>query len=50
MNQIEDESIDVVVATYLLCSVEDRDKVLKEIKRVLKKVKISISGSLMAVQ
>ncbi len=43
MNQIEDESMDVVVATYLLCSVEDRDKALKEIKRVLKKVKISIS-------
>jgi ubiquinone/menaquinone biosynthesis C-methylase UbiE len=39
MTQIEDQSVDVVVATHLLCSVKDIDKSLKEIKRVLKGVK-----------
>lgn len=38
MRQIDDHSVDVVVATYLLCSVKDRYKTLKEITRVLKKV------------
>jgi ubiquinone/menaquinone biosynthesis C-methylase UbiE len=50
MNQIKDESMAVVVATYLLCSVEDRDRTLKEIKWVLKKVDISILWSLMIVE
>jgi ubiquinone/menaquinone biosynthesis C-methylase UbiE len=39
MTQIEDQSVDAVVATHLLCSVKDIDKSLKEIKRVLKGVK-----------
>ena len=38
MKQIEDNSVDVVVATYVLCSVKDRNKTLNEIQRVLKKV------------
>ncbi|CAG2162371.1 unnamed protein product [Oppiella nova] len=37
MRQIEDNSVDVVVATYVLCSVKDRNKTLREIRRVLKK-------------
>lgn len=34
---LKDESVDVVVSTLVLCSVEDVDKVLSEIYRVLKK-------------
>ncbi|CAG2110876.1 unnamed protein product [Medioppia subpectinata] len=37
MREIEDNSVDVVVATYVLCSVKDRYKTLREIQRVLKK-------------
>jgi len=35
LNTIPDDSIDVVVATFLLCSVSDVEQVLREIKRVL---------------
>lgn len=42
MTQIEDHSFDVVVATYLLCSVRDRRKALEEIQRVLKEVSFVI--------
>ncbi len=38
MKQIEDHSLDVVVTTFLLCSVKDCRKTLNEIKRVLKEV------------
>ena len=33
---VEDESIDTVVTTYVLCSVKDLDRSLQEIKRILK--------------
>ncbi|GFT17019.1 methyltransferase-like protein 7A [Nephila pilipes] len=33
---VEDASVDVVVSTYVLCSVKDVRSVLKEVKRVLK--------------
>ncbi|GAB6023486.1 hypothetical protein CHUAL_008264 [Chamberlinius hualienensis] len=35
MSAIKDNSVDAVVATYVLCSVESVDKVLQEIHRVL---------------
>lgn len=38
MHEIADNSVDAVVATYVLCSVKDRTKSLREIQRVLKKV------------
>ncbi len=38
MKQIEDHSVDVVVTTFLLCSVKNCCKTLNEIKRVLKEV------------
>ncbi|XP_023241474.1 methyltransferase-like protein 7A [Centruroides sculpturatus] len=37
MNEIKDESVDIVVSTFVLCSVQDMEKSLKEIKRVLVK-------------
>ncbi|KAG8191167.1 hypothetical protein JTE90_011852 [Oedothorax gibbosus] len=36
MSEIEDNSLDVVVTTYLHCSCSDSNAVLKEVKRVLK--------------
>ncbi|GBM42338.1 Methyltransferase-like protein 7B [Araneus ventricosus] len=36
MREIEDDSFDVVVCTYVLCSVESVRSALKEVKRVLK--------------
>lgn len=33
---VEDSSMDVVICTHVMCSVEDVDSVLKEVKRVLK--------------
>ncbi|GIY29330.1 methyltransferase-like protein 7B [Caerostris darwini] len=36
MEGIEDSSMDVVVDTYVLCSVQDMKAVIKEVKRVLK--------------
>ncbi|KFM66183.1 Methyltransferase-like protein 7A, partial [Stegodyphus mimosarum] len=36
MHEIEDSSMDIVVSTYVLCSVENIEAVLKEVKRVLK--------------
>lgn len=36
MSEVEDSSMDVVVSTYVLCSVTDLERTLKEIKRVLK--------------
>ncbi|CAL1265618.1 unnamed protein product [Larinioides sclopetarius] len=36
MSKIEDNSFDVVVCTYVLCSVENVRSALKEVKRVLK--------------
>ncbi|GIY29329.1 methyltransferase-like protein 7B [Caerostris darwini] len=36
MEGIEDSSMDVVVGTYVLCSVQDVKAVIKEVKRVLK--------------
>ncbi|XP_023241469.1 methyltransferase-like protein 7A, partial [Centruroides sculpturatus] len=38
MNEIKDESVDIVVSTLVLCSVQDMEKSLKEIKRVLVKM------------
>ncbi|GFT17544.1 methyltransferase-like protein 7A [Nephila pilipes] len=38
---VEDASVDVVVSTYVLCSVKDVRSVLKEVKRVLKPVSIN---------
>ena len=38
MKEIPDNSVDAVVGTYIMCSIENRDKALKEIRRVLKKV------------
>lgn len=38
MSQVEDNSLDVVVSTFLHCSCQDSDAVLKEVKRVLKPV------------
>ncbi|XP_071453976.1 LOW QUALITY PROTEIN: thiol S-methyltransferase TMT1A-like [Hetaerina americana] len=35
LSDIEDESIDVVVCTLLLCSADDVQKILEEVKRVL---------------
>ncbi|XP_067139056.1 thiol S-methyltransferase TMT1B-like [Centruroides vittatus] len=37
MKEIEDDSVDVVVATHVLCSVNNVQKVLQEVKRVLMK-------------
>ncbi|ELU00437.1 hypothetical protein CAPTEDRAFT_154494 [Capitella teleta] len=37
MSQIETESVDFVVATYILCTVDDAKRSLAEIHRVLKK-------------
>ncbi|XP_023219141.1 uncharacterized protein LOC111621287 [Centruroides sculpturatus] len=37
MKEIEDDSVDVVVSTHVLCSVNDVQKVLQEVKRVLMK-------------
>jgi len=36
MIDIADASVDTVISTHVLCSVPDADKVLGEIKRVLK--------------
>lgn len=36
---IQDESIDAVVSTLVLCSVRDLDKAIKEVQRVLVKVR-----------
>ena len=38
LTDIPDNSVDAVVGTYVLCSVADVDKILKEIKRVLSHV------------
>ena len=38
MHKVPDESVSAVVCTLVLCSVIDLDLVLKEVKRVLKKV------------
>ena len=38
MHQIEDNSVDVVLVTHVLCSVPDVSKGLSEIRRVLKEV------------
>lgn len=37
IEKVEDESIDIVVGTYILCSVSNIEDVLKEIKRILVK-------------
>lgn len=42
MRDVEDNSLDVVVSTYLHCSCQDSDAVLKEVKRVLKPVSILV--------
>ncbi|RWS20952.1 methyltransferase-like protein 7A [Leptotrombidium deliense] len=39
MNEIESESIDAVVCTYTLSSVDDQIAVAKEVKRILAKVR-----------
>lgn len=36
--EVGDNSVDVVVCTYVLCSIDDVNGVLKEIRRVLKPV------------
>ncbi|GIY29332.1 methyltransferase-like protein 7B [Caerostris darwini] len=36
MEVIEDSSMDVVISTFVLCSVEDIEAVIREVKRVLK--------------
>ena len=38
MSEVEDESVDAVICTLVLCSVMDMDMCMKEIKRVLKPV------------
>ncbi|XP_035217923.1 methyltransferase-like protein 7A [Stegodyphus dumicola] len=40
MHEVEDSSIDIVISTYVLCSVEDVQSVLSEIRRVLKPVSV----------
>lgn len=42
MHMIEDSSMDIVVSTYVLCSVKDVHLVLKEVKRVLKPVSVEL--------
>ena len=42
MKDIDDCSMDLVISTYVLCSVASLDDVLKEVKRVLKPVSISL--------
>ncbi|XP_067139076.1 thiol S-methyltransferase TMT1B-like [Centruroides vittatus] len=37
MKEVKDDSVDVVVSTHVLCSVNNVQKVLHEVKRVLKK-------------
>ncbi|RWS00969.1 Methyltransferase-like 7A, partial [Dinothrombium tinctorium] len=37
MSEISDESVDVVITTFVICSVSDPDLVLKQIARVLRK-------------
>lgn len=39
MAQVPSNSVDAVVSTYVLCYIEDRQKALQEIKRVLVKVR-----------
>lgn len=38
MNMVKDESVDVVVISLVLCSVQDTAKILQEVKRVLRPV------------
>lgn len=41
MNGVQDESVDVVVSTLVLCSVSNVQKVLQEVRRVLRPVSLS---------
>lgn len=41
MRHVEDESVDVVVSTLVLCSVRDVQRTLKEVQRVLVPVRNS---------
>lgn len=43
LKAVEDNSVDVVVCTLVLCSVQDTQKVLQEAKRVLKPVSLGQS-------
>lgn len=43
MKEVEDESMDVVVCTLVLCSVHNVRQVLQEVRRILKPVSLSVS-------
>ncbi len=43
LRAVEDNSMDVVVCTLVLCSVQDTQKVLREAKRVLRPVSLGQS-------
>lgn len=45
MKGVEDESVDVVVCTLVLCSVRNVPQVLREVRRVLKPVSLSMLPS-----
>lgn len=46
MPEVEDESVDVVVCTLVLCSVRDVQPVLQEVRRILRPVSVSVPPSL----
>lgn len=50
MKDIEDGSIDIVVSTLVLCSVESVEKTLSEVERVLAPVRSSNRSSLKTIQ
>lgn len=45
MPEVEDESVDVVVCTLVLCSVRDVQPVLQEVRRILRPVSVSVLSS-----
>lgn len=45
MRDVDDESVDVVVSTLVLCSVRDVPPVLREVRRVLRRVRVMPSGA-----
>lgn len=45
MPEVEDESVDVVVCTLVLCSVRDVQPVLQEVRRILRPVSVSVLPS-----
>lgn len=47
MEEFEDESVDVVVGTLVLCSVQNVPQVLREVRRVLRPVSLTVVPSRM---